>query len=650
MAGADFLPVVQRELREGARRPFNYWLRVAGAAAGVALLYVINQSENGDQAAEGLRLFTGLHEMLLALICVMVPAMSADCITREKREGTLGLLFLTPLTAMGIVAGKGLVQAFRAFTLWLAVLPVIIIPFLSGGVTGGDVFSAITIEFCVTLLCLAAGILASTLARARSTAFVLAACFGVAFVGLFGGLLGLGFFWQTGGPGLAVPLTQIFISGQSPRRVWLTSKVHVPFAQLLSSGQSLITGESSGSPFAGGYFGPILPTFSLATGSPSGSYMSVNGPNGLIRIPYIPGRSSVQSPSGWSRYFAAPASRIAWRSLLLESLLAVPLLFLLVLRFAARRMASSWQDQPPSLRHESWIRTFCVPLARRRFARKMQRTLDWNPIAWLQQYSWKARTSKWGLCLGLVLIECEALTGNPAEILEAQSVLALILAAAFTFVSVSSFLTEKKSGALELLLVTPVTPNQIIFGRVWGLWKQFLPAGLALLLVSLAAQYLVYVMYGSKGSALSVWTQYAWGYQQNRGITWSLLTSPLSFGNSRTFPVSNGAFVYDNVFYLIDNPVFQIFVTAIGFLTLPVFATYLALRVKNLIVAAALTWVTLLLCPFSAFSVIAFLREFFHAQVTLASLYLGVSLAILAFALLACFLLRHSLSRRIYSF
>ena len=44
------------------------------------------------------------------------------------------------------------------------------------------------------------------------------------------------------------------------------------------------------------------------------------------------------------------------------------------------------------------------------------------------------------------------------------------------------------------------------------------------------------------------------------------------------------------------------FVTALGFFTLPVFATYFALRVKNLIVAAALTWLALFLCPFFAFA------------------------------------------------
>ena len=88
--------------------------------------------------------------------------------------GTLGLLFLTPLRAGGIVAGKALVGALRAFTLWLAVLPILIIPFIGGGITRLDALSALSLEFCATVLCLAAGLLASSLARERNTAFVLA--------------------------------------------------------------------------------------------------------------------------------------------------------------------------------------------------------------------------------------------------------------------------------------------------------------------------------------------------------------------------------------------------------------------------------------------------------------------------------------------
>jgi ABC-type Na+ efflux pump permease subunit len=323
--------------------------------------------------------------------------------------------------------------------------------------------------------------------------------------------------------------------------------------------------------------------------------------------------------------------------------LAAPLLFLLVHLVAARQMERSWQDQPPSLRRESWIKTFCVPLAKASFARKMRRTLEWNPVAWLQQYSWKARLSKWGLCLVFVVLECAATsTGNADDILNVQSLILLILTSAYTFVGVNSFLAEKKSGALELLLVTPVSPGQIIYGRVWGLWKQFLPAGMTLLLVSVVAQYLI-----------SQYPSWGLGRYQDSGITfWNLLTSPLNWGYWSTVPALRFSPYYfeSNTFLLSHTSSFRIFVTACGFFTLPVFATCFALRFKNLILAAALTWVALLLCPFSAFCALSFLRTFFYFQPEPASLYVAVFAANFASALLACSYVRRSLSRRIYSF
>jgi len=44
---------------------------------------------------------------------------------------------------------------------------------------------------------------------------------------------------------------------------------------------------------------------------------------------------------------------------------------------------------------------------------------------------------------------------------------------------------------LEMLLVTPLTIHQIIFGRVWGLWTQFFPSILVLVASDLALQILV---------------------------------------------------------------------------------------------------------------------------------------------------------------
>jgi len=92
----------------------------------------------------------------------------------------------------------------------------------------------------------------------------------------------------------------------------------------------------------------------------------------------------------------------------------------------------------------------------------------------------------------------------------------------------------------------------------------------------------------------------------------------------------------------------SMFILACGFFTLPVFATYFALRVKNLIAAAVLTWVALFLplmmAPWAA--IVSTESEMADVIWTLPAIFLSY----LVFALLAVSLLRHSLSRRIYSF
>jgi len=170
--GGGVWPVVQRELRETARWPLGPWLRMGGAFGGVVVFWSIASEIPASMI--GAQLFSRMHLFLLCLICVLVPALTADCIARERREGTLGLLFMTPLTASGIVVGKVLAQVLRALTLWLAVLPLLTIPFLYGGVTWADIAAFFTIEICAGMLCLAAGVLASCLTENRALAFILA--------------------------------------------------------------------------------------------------------------------------------------------------------------------------------------------------------------------------------------------------------------------------------------------------------------------------------------------------------------------------------------------------------------------------------------------------------------------------------------------
>ncbi|MBI3876223.1 MAG: hypothetical protein HY300_09770 [Verrucomicrobia bacterium] len=65
---------------------------------------------------------------------------------------------------------------------------------------------------------------------------------------------------------------------------------------------------------------------------------------------------------------------------------------------------------------------------------------------------------------------------------EAQQWLATMLMICMAFSAAGSFRLEKENGVLELLLCTPMSPSQIIWGRVRALWKQFLPAWLMLLI------------------------------------------------------------------------------------------------------------------------------------------------------------------------
>jgi ABC-type Na+ efflux pump permease subunit len=78
-------------------------------------------------------LFALLHTALSAVLAISCPLLCADSLARERREGTLGLL-LDPLRPSEIVLGKMATHLLRAFTLWLSVALVLVVPLLVGGI------------------------------------------------------------------------------------------------------------------------------------------------------------------------------------------------------------------------------------------------------------------------------------------------------------------------------------------------------------------------------------------------------------------------------------------------------------------------------------------------------------------------------------
>ena len=173
-------PLVERELRAGARRPLFYWLRgLLALAAGFQGCELLNHFALGPPPAAGLMglapagpVITGatvLRQMawLLFLAALLMGLVSADSITRERREGTLGLLLLTDLTPGEIVRGKMLSCGLTFFLVLLGSLPALMLPVLAGGVTGSE--AALTgIGLLNTLfVALAAGLWMSALFRER---------------------------------------------------------------------------------------------------------------------------------------------------------------------------------------------------------------------------------------------------------------------------------------------------------------------------------------------------------------------------------------------------------------------------------------------------------------------------------------------------
>jgi len=135
-----FLPIVARELRVAARRSSTYWSRFqVTLGALVPTIFLIDGPFRFAPAAEkGARTFQVLAFVGFLSVLLAAVRLTADCLSSEKRDGTLGLLFLTDLKPYDVVLGKLAATSLNAVLGLLALMPVLAIPILLGGVTLAD--------------------------------------------------------------------------------------------------------------------------------------------------------------------------------------------------------------------------------------------------------------------------------------------------------------------------------------------------------------------------------------------------------------------------------------------------------------------------------------------------------------------------------
>jgi len=418
----NFLPIAGRELRVLARRPLTYWGRFS--AAGLALLIfggfqLIAAVSGGMGFSAGQVQFAVLKWMAFVFACGTGAFLTADSLSEEKREGTLGLLFLTDLRGYDVIFGKLISHSLQASYGLQAVFPILGLTMLTGGVAGAE-FARIVLIICNTVfLSLAIGLFVSSLSRDSMKA-------------MNGTLLVLVLFL------LGLPLADLALAG------WDSTKF-TPRFSIASPGYLFV---KTGAFLNPDYWACVAVQHALAWGVLCLS--CICAPRAWQEKSAHPAASRPTLASRW-RFGAAPARLALRRKLLGKS----PVLWLAMRDRRVARLA--------------WLLAGVAVI----------------PAGW-QVYKFVNSTNTAGGA-GMVFFYLSY---------RWQWLLGLVLALWVAFQASRLFVEGVQNGAFELLLVTPLKPDDIVASQWQALWRTFLVPAILLQVFSQVTSYLQFYLTG----------------------------------------------------------------------------------------------------------------------------------------------------------
>ncbi|MFL3665642.1 MAG: hypothetical protein ACJ06V_03570, partial [Verrucomicrobiota bacterium] len=158
------LPIVERELGIASRK-IGSWLSrwiiaIAAVLFGGGWLLIASL---GGGMMKGDIFFAILAWACFAYCLLAGLWTTTGTLTREKTDGTLGLLFLTDLRGYDVVLGKMITASLKSFYGVLAVLPVLALPLLMGGVTNDQLWRTIGALLNILFFSLSLGMFFSAL-------------------------------------------------------------------------------------------------------------------------------------------------------------------------------------------------------------------------------------------------------------------------------------------------------------------------------------------------------------------------------------------------------------------------------------------------------------------------------------------------------
>lgn len=419
-------PVIQRELREQARTATLFRMRLAAAGILVVALgwaFLQPPTANlrpfrmpGGATSQGSAIFLQLHRALALTLLALAPALTADSLARERREATIGLLGLTPLTPLSIAFGKCAANALKALTLWLAPVPVLAVPLLLGGVSGLEIATVVTFQALLLALGLTAGLVASTWATQFRRALALAFLLEVLLVA--GTLVLMGF--------LTWAIYLLLQGWMPPNRIagigWLVNNPGIIF----------------GNPFASPY---------------------------SETLPEVLARLAAEARGNVVAIWAVGLGALVGAAILVGSV---------AMRLVALRTTRALKEEPPRPGVQKLQRRLSTPVLFPSWIRGRQRQrLDANPLMWLQHRTLAAALTRWGWLAAVIGIWLAGLSG--LEFSVGSSAVPLFLLLGMTFSAAGGFRAERENGTLELLFVTPITARQILQSRCRSHLREFLP-------------------------------------------------------------------------------------------------------------------------------------------------------------------------------
>jgi hypothetical protein len=310
------LPILERELRVRARSRATYWTRFAVALGGllVWLPQLMWSGPFGTSGAVGPGLLNAVVNAAFLVSC-SACLLTADVISSERREGTLGLLLLTRVGALDVLVGKLGSAGLTSLCALVAFLPLLMVPVLAGGVTGGEAFRKALVLPQTLFLALAAGLWASAggrewLRSARTALLLLAG------VVLAPRLLDLpaARFWPPGTTiGLLSPVTTLFSAGAgsyklSPGQYWASLSLVHATAWVLVAG-AVFRLRRAWQEESGGATVPVHEPAREGETRPSGPWLSCSW---VAPVPGTVCEGEKEAPPPPSRALGDGANPIAW--------------------------------------------------------------------------------------------------------------------------------------------------------------------------------------------------------------------------------------------------------------------------------------------------------------------------------------------------